>query len=157
MKTMCYFETCFGPMGIAAQDGAITDVVFGQETAIADITAKETPLLREAAGQLKSYFEGKRKIFDLPLAPQGTAFQKEVWAALLTIPYGETRSYGQIASQIGRPSASRAVGMANHRNPISILIPCHRVIGAKGDLVGYGGGLELKERLLNLEKGIRRH
>lgn len=153
MKYMCIYATSIGPIGIAEHDGAITDVVLGQRLSIAEAKTEETPLIREAARQLESYLEGERKAFDLPLAPQGTAFQKKVWHALLSIPYGETRSYGQIAAQIGRPTACRAVGMANHRNPISILIPCHRVIGAQGDLVGYGGGLELKEKLLNLEKG----
>jgi methylated-DNA-[protein]-cysteine S-methyltransferase len=154
MKSMYIYTTLIGPIGIAEQGGAITDVLLGHGLAIADSITEETPLIREAARQLESYLEGNRKAFDLPLAPQGTAFQKDVWNALLSIPCGETRSYGQIAAQIGRPTACRAVGMANHRNPISILIPCHRVIGAQGDLVGYGGGLELKEKLLNLEKGI---
>lgn len=153
MKHTWVYATSIGPIEIAEQDGAITDVVFGQRLWIAEATTEETPLIREAASQLEAFLEGKQKAFDLPLAPQGTAFQKEVWHALLSIPYGETRSYGQIAAQIGRPKACRAVGMANHHNPISILIPCHRVIGAQGDLVGYGGGLELKEKLLNLEKG----
>jgi len=112
---------------------------------------KETALIKKAAKQLSEYFSGKRKEFDLPLSFTGTDFQKKVWSALLTIPYGETRSYGQIAAQIGNPKASRAVGMANNRNPISILCPCHRVIGADGSLTGYGGGLEAKKFLLELE------
>ena len=97
--------------------------------------------------------DGKRKSFDLPLKPEGTEFQKKVWNALLDIPYGETRSYKDIAVAIGNPKACRAVGMANNRNPISIIIPCHRVIGANGSLVGYGGGLPIKIELLNLETG----
>ena len=95
---------------------------------------------------------GRRREFQLPLAPKGTEFQQKVWKALLDIPYGETRSYGEIARAIGNPKASRAVGMANNRNPIAIIIPCHRVIGSTGKLVGYGGGLDKKEFLLNLER-----
>ena len=105
----------------------------------------------EARRQLDEYFAGHRAEFDLPLSPRGTAFQREVWAALRTIPYGEVRSYGQIAAQIGRPGASRAVGLANGRNPISVIVPCHRVIGASGALTGYGGGLPRKRLLLDLE------
>jgi methylated-DNA-[protein]-cysteine S-methyltransferase len=95
---------------------------------------------------------GRRKDFNLPLEPKGTAFQKAAWDALLTIPYGETRSYGQMAAQVGNPKACRAIGLANNRNPIAIVIPCHRVIGADGKLVGYGGGLHIKVHLLALEK-----
>mgnify|MGYP000773019812 CR=1 FL=1 len=112
----------------------------------------ETPLLQEAEEQLNEYFAGARREFDLPLAPKGTPFQKAVWAEMNKIPYGETRTYGQIAAQIGRPTACRAVGMANNRNPIVIVIPCHRVLGYDGKLTGYAGGLDIKERLLALEK-----
>ncbi len=114
---------------------------------------KETKVLREARRQLEEYFAGKRKEFCLPVAIRGTMFQLEDWQALCTIPYGETRSYGQLAAQIGRPKGSRAVGMANHNNPISVIIPCHRVIGSGGTLVGYGGGLDVKQALLALEQG----
>jgi methylated-DNA-[protein]-cysteine S-methyltransferase len=107
--------------------------------------------LRPAVTQLKEYFAGERTRFDLRLAPRGTAFQKAVWAALLRIPFGETSSYGDIARAIGKPAASRAIGGANHRNPIAIVIPCHRVIGADGSLTGYGGGLDHKRLLLELE------
>jgi len=110
------------------------------------------PILIEAERQLASYFAGKLKAFDVPLDFKGTAFQKSVWAALLTIPFGETRSYGDIARQIGRPTASRAVGAANGKNPISIIAPCHRVIGSTGALTGFAGGLATKERLLGLER-----
>ena len=113
---------------------------------------EETALLKEAANQLKEYLEGNRKEFTVKLHPSGTQFQEKVWEALRTIPYGETRSYKQIAEQIGNAKASRAVGMANHNNPIMCIVPCHRVIGASGKLVGYAGGLHLKEQLLNLEK-----
>lgn len=109
------------------------------------------PVLRETARQLDAYFAGRLRAFDLPLDFTGTAFQKTVWAALLTIPFGQTRSYGQIARQIGKPNAMRAVGAANGRNPIGIIAPCHRVIGANGALTGFAGGLEAKKRLLALE------
>lgn len=105
----------------------------------------------EAVRQLEAYFAGELREFDLPLAPAGTEWQLRVWAALTTIPFGETASYGQLARELGRPTASRAVGMANGRNPISIIVPCHRVIGADGSLTGYAGGLERKEFLLGLE------
>ena len=114
-------------------------------------TVAETPLIKKAAEQLTEYFAGKRKKFDLPLVPDGTDFQRSVWQALLTIPFGETRSYGNIAALIGNPRASRAVGMANNRNPIVVIIPCHRVIGWNGSLTGYGGGLGVKQYLLDLE------
>lgn len=103
--------------------------------------------------QLDAYFAGQRTQFDLELAPEGTPFQREVWDALLEIPFGETRNYGQIAKQVGRPNASRAVGAANGANPIAIVVPCHRVIGADGSLTGFGGGVHVKSRLLELEQG----
>lgn len=112
---------------------------------------EEVGLLQAAKRELLEYLEGRRREFDLPLKPEGTEFQKRVWKALLTIPYGETRSYGQIAAQIGNPKACRAVGMANHKNPLPIVIPCHRVIGSGGSMVGYGGGLDRKVWLLKLE------
>jgi len=112
------------------------------------------PVLVNAASQLREYFDGNRQQFDLPLDPHGTDFQKKVWLCLRQIPFGQTRSYGDIARQIGMPSASRAVGAANGRNPIPIIVPCHRVIGANGTLTGFGGGLENKALLLSLE-GVR--
>jgi len=112
------------------------------------------PDLVEAERQLREYFAGRRQIFDLKLDFVGTPFQRTVWKALLTIPFGQTRSYGQIAKQVGRPSASRAVGAANGRNPVSIVAPCHRVVGSTGALTGFGGGLDVKERLLRLEGSI---
>jgi methylated-DNA-[protein]-cysteine S-methyltransferase len=110
-------------------------------------------VLAAARRQLDAYFAGKLRAFDLPLEPRGTDFQQRVWAALLKIPYGVTRSYGQQAAAIGAPKAVRAVGLANGRNPIAIIIPCHRVIGANGALTGYGGGMERKRLLLDLEQG----
>ena len=108
---------------------------------------------RDVIIQLDAYFAGRLRRFELPLAPEGTPFQREVWSALTTIPYGETVSYGELARRVGRPAASRAVGAANGRNPIPIIIPCHRVIGADGTLTGFGGGLPIKRRLLQLEAG----
>ncbi|HTV10726.1 MAG TPA: methylated-DNA--[protein]-cysteine S-methyltransferase [Acidimicrobiales bacterium] len=108
----------------------------------------------KAEDQLRAYFDGELMEFDLPLAPSGTAWQRRVWAALCEVPFGETRSYGEIANRAGNPKASRAVGMANNRNPIALIIPCHRVIGADGSLTGYGGGLELKEQLLAHERHV---
>ena len=109
----------------------------------------------DVATQLTEYFEGRRRAFELPLAPEGTPFQLRVWNALLDIPYGETISYGELAGRIGDRSASRAVGLANGSNPLSIVIPCHRVIGSNGKLIGYGGGLAVKQQLLTLERGGR--
>jgi methylated-DNA-[protein]-cysteine S-methyltransferase len=114
---------------------------------------RDDDALADAATQLREYFSGARRDFDLDLAPQGTEFQTKVWAALAEIPYGSTATYGQIAARVGNPKASRAVGMANNRNPIALIIPCHRVIGSSGKLVGYGGGLPAKEFLLNFERG----
>jgi methylated-DNA-[protein]-cysteine S-methyltransferase len=114
------------------------------------------PVLKEAAAQLRAYFGGELKLFELPLTPEGTAFQRSVWDALLTIPYGETRSYMQMAVLIGAPKAVRAVGAANGQNPIPIVIPCHRVIGSNGKLTGFGGGLPLKRQLLDLEAPQKR-
>ena len=109
------------------------------------------PVLMQAARELEEYFAGRRTAFSVPLSMHGTPFQMAVWAALRAIPYGETRSYGELAAQIGRPRACRAVGMANHVNPLPILVPCHRVLGADGRLTGYAGGLNVKEFLLKLE------
>ncbi len=114
----------------------------------------QNPILLQTERQLSEYFAGQRRRFALQLDPAGTEFQQRVWNALLTIPYGETRSYGQIARQIGRPEAVRAVGAANGRNPISIVVPCHRVIGSGGELTGFAGGLETKARLLALEQNL---
>ena len=127
----------------------------GMEAGISDATCQDTPLLLEAKRQLEEYFAGLRAAFSLPLAPEGTDFQKAVWRELENIPYGETRTYGQIARALGNPKASRAVGMANHKNPVAIMIPCHRVIGADGSLTGYAGGLDIKETLLRLEGAIQ--
>ena len=113
------------------------------------------PVLDDAAQQLQDYLAGTREAFTLPLAAEGTEFQQRVWRALLDIPHGETRSYGELAAAVGSPGAARAVGLANGRNPIGIIVPCHRVIGANGSLTGYGGGLERKQLLLDLERSAR--
>ena len=155
MKNVFYYETEIGRVGIADNGKAITDIFFADNETPGDaagMVQKETPLIKKAAKQIKEYLKGKRKMFDLPLASEGTPFQKAAWDALQTIPYGETRSYKQMAEQTGNVKACRAIGMANNRNPISIVIPCHRVIGANGKLVGYGGGLHIKEQLLAIEK-----
>lgn len=153
MSNVFYYNTMIGKLGIEENGLAITKVFFvDKDIEEKSVEKKETELLKEAIKQLNEYFDGKRKEFDLPLAPKGTEFQKKVWNALKEIPFGETRSYGEIARRIGNEKASRAVGMANNKNPIMIIIPCHRVIGANGKLVGYAGGIDIKEKLLNLEK-----
>ena len=148
-------ETPIGPLTVTATKKAVTAIRFGTEVpeGSARCTAAEaTPLLREAAEEIGEYFAGSRRKFTLPLAPEGSPFQQKVWEALRTIPYGETRTYKQIAIQIGHNQSFRAVGMANNRNPIVIVVPCHRVIGYDGKLTGYAGGLDVKEQLLALEK-----
>lgn len=155
MRNIFFYETAIGKIGIIETDDNITDVGFvgdAKNTQTENIAVNETPLLKEAGKQLQQYLEGSRRHFELPLLPDGTKFQKGVWEVLQTIPYGETWSYKRVAEKVGSPKAARAVGMANNRNPIAIFIPCHRVIGADGKLVGYGGGLHIKEYLLNLEK-----
>ena len=138
----------------AADKAAICGVFFDTGSTPNGYEKKETPLIKKAAQQFDEYFDGKRKSFNLPLSLSGTEFQMKVWNALQNIPYGETISYGELAAIIGNPKASRAVGMANNRNPIPIIVPCHRVIGHDGSLTGYAGGLELKRLLLELEKNF---
>lgn len=153
MGNVFYYETRLGTIGIAETNDKITHLFFGGEKfSEKEYERKETPVLAEAGRQLGEYFDGRRREFDLPLAPEGTEFMLRVWKALQDIPYGETRSYKEIAAMTGNSKACRAVGLANNRNPISIFIPCHRVIGANGDLVGYGGGLDKKTFLLDLER-----
>jgi len=152
MGNVFFYHTDIGKIGIEENGASITKLYFNGETIQKNEIAHETALLREAGKQMMEYLAGKRKLFDLPIAPSGTSFQQKVWKALLEIPYGETQSYGEIAERIEQKKAYRAVGMANNKNPIPIFIPCHRVIGANGKLVGYGGGIEIKEYLLNLEK-----
>ena len=147
MENRICLDSPVGPLILAEEEGAITRLEFG----VCEPAGERTALLSEAIRQLEEYFAGKRRGFELPLNPKGTPFQKRVWRALEAIPYGEKRSYGDIARTVDRPKAFRAVGMANHNNPISIIIPCHRVIGADGSMIGYGGGLEIKRFLLRLE------
>ena len=116
---------------------------------------KQDPILKQTQTQLQEWFAGERELFDLPLAPEGTEFQKKVWNQLQKIPFGETRTYGELAKSIHKPTASRAVGAANGKNPIALIIPCHRVIGANGTLTGYAYGVELKKQLLTLENSDR--
>ena len=151
MKNVFFYQTPIGKIGIAENGTAIINAYFN-ELILQDAAVHETALLKEAGRQLKDYLAGKRKFFELPLAPAGTEFQQNVWMALQEIPYGKTCSYGEIAENIGHPQAFRAVGMANNKNPIPIFIPCHRVIGANGKLIGYAGGLDVKKYLLDLEK-----
>jgi methylated-DNA-[protein]-cysteine S-methyltransferase len=148
-------EADFGglTLWLAASTEGIRTIAFQTGEAAAGQRNDRNPLLAEAVAQLAGYFAGRRREFSLPLDAAGTPFQKRVWWELLKIPYGETRSYGQIAQALGSPRAVRAVGAANGANPIAIVVPCHRVIGANGKLVGYGGGLALKTRLLELEGG----
>lgn len=144
-------ETAIGPLTVTEDSQGIYGVHFGKELS-SDIIMEETPLLEEAKRQLEEYFSGERKEFHLPLSLHGTPFQKNVWKALCSIPYGETRTYGQIAVLVGNPKGSRAIGMANHNNPVAIIVPCHRVVGAGGALTGYAGGLDIKRALLELEQ-----
>ena len=147
-----FYEMRIGVIGIVEKDGKIVRLYFPNDHRPPNTTIKETALLKEAAQQLQDYLIGKLADFSLPLQPEGTAFMQQVWRRLCEIPYGETASYKSLAESIGKPNAARAVGMANNRNPIPIFIPCHRVIGANGSLVGYRGGVDLKSRLLKLEK-----
>ena len=151
MNSVCFYDFDIGRLGIADNGSAITHVLFNHSNLPDGLTLQETELTARTAAELGEYLAGSRRMFTLPLAPRGTDFQMAVWRALLDIPYGETRSYKEIAEQAGSPKAFRAAGMANNRNPIAIIIPCHRVIGSDGTLVGYGGGMEIKKRLLELE------
>lgn len=150
MDFLCV-DTPLGPMALAAEEGNLTRLYL-PNAPTPRLASHETPLLVRAREQLLEYLAGLRRDFDLPLAPQGTPFQREVWDALRAIPYGQTRSYRSVAQAVGCPGGARAVGMANHRNPLPIFIPCHRVVGADGSLTGYAGGLDIKRRLLALEK-----
>jgi methylated-DNA-[protein]-cysteine S-methyltransferase len=168
MKKAYIYNTKLGKILIAEDGNKITEVSLtagqtdrcgnsGQSgLSYQDYEMEETVLIKEAARQLTQYLEGARKDFTVPLQPEGTLFQKKVWEALRAIPYGETRTYRQIAEAIGSPKACRAVGMANHHNPVMVIIPCHRVIGADGSLTGYAAGLDVKKLLLTMESEIRK-
>ena len=154
-----YFKYADSPVGkltLIGSDKGLAAILWendkpGRVRVKGEIEDNDHLILLEAQRQLNEYFQGKRNSFSVPLDPIGTEFQKDVWKALASIPYGQTRTYGDIAKQLGNPSAVRAVGAANGRNPISIILPCHRVIGASGDLTGFAGGLETKAYLLSLE------
>lgn len=153
-KSLLY-ESPIGPLLVKEQNNVITEI-----EVVRDAGQKEcreaSPLLEQAVRELEEYFRGERRVFDIPVGPEGTAFQQRVWEQLRRIPYGETRTYGQIAVLAGSPKGARAAGMACNRNPILIVIPCHRVIGANGSLTGFGAGLPMKEMLLALEAGRER-
>jgi len=153
---LSFFYSPLGRLGIAENGASITNIFLtDKKNPQGHFELGDTPLLQRAVGQLKEYFAGQRKDFDLPLNPAGTPFQQKVWSALSAIPYASTCSYKEVALKIGHPQAFRAVGGANNRNPIMVIIPCHRVIGSNGKLVGYGGGLEVKDWLLQLEQNNR--
>ena len=151
-------DSPIGALLLVGDDSALQriDFVYGRRGSMKPPSPPRDDVFDDVVAQLTEYFEGRRRTFDLSLAPHGTPFQQRVWRALLDIPYGQTMSYGELAARIGQPTASRAVGLANGSNPIPIVIPCHRVIGANGKLTGYGGGLPIKQRLLALEQGSGR-
>ena len=159
MKALCY-NSPIGPLLVAEEDGYIVEISFMERDTRPGFRHKAQPSQSPASApvaatcieELKAYFAGELQEFTVPLKPKGTDFRQRVWKALMTIPYGQTISYKQLAERIGQPKASRAVGGANNHNPISIIVPCHRVIGANGALVGYGGGLDIKEFLLKHEQ-----
>jgi len=152
MKYSIRYDSPVCALYIAEEGGAITDIAFEPVPGAED---KQTELTLRAVSMLREYFAGERRDFDLPLAPAGTPFQLKAWQALRAIPYGQTRTYAQQAAAIGNVRASRAVGAANGVNPIAVIVPCHRVIGADGSLTGYGGGLDRKATLLGLESGLK--
>lgn len=154
MPTATHCTTPVGSFTIICRSGCVTGLYAGIDTSSA--AEVNTELSDRAREQLNEYFQGRRRRFDLPLELSGTPFQKRVLEALMTIPYGETRSYKEIAEQIGSPRAYRAVGMAANRNPLMIFVPCHRMIGADGSLTGFGAGLGMKRQLLELERGRSR-
>jgi len=147
-------QTGIGCIGLAERDGVLVELALKAAPMAHSLPEPET--IRRTFVQIEEYLAGKRKSFDVPLYAEGTPFMRRVWDALRRIPYGETRSYKDIAAAIGQSGAMRAVGMANNRNPIALIIPCHRVIGADGRLVGFAGGLDMKRRLLDLEAGNTR-
>jgi len=162
MRSRTVIDSAVGPLTLVAEDGAIVGLYMDpqrhrpedDELGEPDRRGRRAEPFKAAADQLDAYFAGELTTFDLPLAPRGSEFQQRVWAALQAIPYGETVSYGELAERIGSPGGARAVGLANGKNPIVIVIPCHRVVGSGGNLAGYGGGLDRKKQLLDLELAV---
>jgi len=162
MRTHTVIDSAVGPLTVVAEDGAIAGLYMDlqrhrpdeDELGEPDPRGRQSEPFKAAADQLDAYFAGELTTFDLPLAPRGSGFQQRVWAALQQIPYGQTASYGELAERIGSRGAARAVGLANGKNPIGIVIPCHRVVGSNGSLTGYGGGLDRKRQLLDLERAV---
>ncbi|MEP7192947.1 MAG: methylated-DNA--[protein]-cysteine S-methyltransferase [Actinomycetota bacterium] len=162
MRSHTVIDSAVGPLTLVAEEGSIVGLYMDlqrhrpddAELGEPDCGGRDAEPFRAAAVQLDAYFSGALTLFTLPLAPRGSQFQQRVWAALQDIPYGETESYGALAERIGSPGAARAVGLANGKNPVSIVIPCHRVVGSNGNLTGYGGGLERKKQLLHLELAV---
>jgi methylated-DNA-[protein]-cysteine S-methyltransferase len=155
MHAIAFRPSPFGRIGLEETDGAIVRLYLAVDSSslAMDAVYRETDLLRRAFAQLEAYWQGELRVFDLPLAPQGTEFMRQVWRQLCAVPYGQTATYRDIAAAVGNPKACRAVGLANHRNPIPIFIPCHRIVGRNGALTGYRGGLDMKRALLDLEAG----
>ncbi|MEU2434225.1 methylated-DNA--[protein]-cysteine S-methyltransferase [Streptomyces sp. NPDC007861] len=155
-RTHTVLDSPYGPLTLVATDSVLSGLYMTQQRHRPAEETFGTPDPRpfgEAISQLDAYFEGELKDFDVPLRLEGTPFQRSVWEQLCLIPYGETRTYGDLAETLGKPGASRAVGLANGKNPVGIIVPCHRVIGSTGSLTGYGGGLDRKQRLLAFESG----
>lgn len=159
IRTHTVTDSPFGKLTLVATDGALSGLYMEQQRhrppqeIFGEPADRDDPPFKDAVAQLADYFAGRLTEFDLPLAMHGTPFQRRVWEGLRQIPYGETVTYGELAEQLGNPNASRAVGLANGRNPIGIIVPCHRVIGSTGNLTGYGGGIDRKRGLLALESG----
>lgn len=153
MRTKTVIDSPVGPLTLVAEDGALAGLYLREHRHAPSLDLPVGVAPGGVVEQLEAYFTGESRAFDVPLSVGGTPFQQEAWAALATIPYGETWSYAKLAAEIGRPRAVRAVGLANGRNPVSIVVPCHRVVGADGSLTGYGGGLAAKQWLLDHEAG----
>jgi len=149
---LCFKQTAIGQIGIAEENGCITNLYFETDTAPQNVESCETEVIKKAFLELDAYLTGELQTFSVPLAPSGTGFMRAVWTILCGVPYGKTASYKEIAISAGCPKAARAVGLANNRNPIPLFIPCHRIIGADGKLVGYRGGIVIKKILLDIEK-----
>ncbi|MGW8195575.1 MAG: methylated-DNA--[protein]-cysteine S-methyltransferase [Desulforhopalus sp.] len=155
MKHYCFYQSPIGRLLLIGSEGMLEELVFpnsAEKRSLGEDCREDAAPFQEVVDQLNEYFAGKRHQFTLELAPKGTEYQLQVWQQLREIPYGETVSYGEIAARLGNPKGCRAVGMANSRNPIPIIVPCHRVVGKDGSLTGFGGGLEVKRQLLELEK-----